>query len=233
MMTSLLKMAASAGRALIPFFLIYVAATFSYALLNFLGLSRRLRPIFILVTFVVVGMGAYAASFVTDMISEALFGQLPLAHVVWPCITWSLIAVCSLAICARRAVPFLVRAVPFWLFGGMALVASRAHSWNLMAAIPLILGGVVYGLFAGERGSAKAGDSMGGDEYASETHGRWPSGGDSMEDSQAANLAAARAALTGRPFSEIAAAARGNKPVVPHLHSEPEKPAKTISSEAP
>ncbi len=232
-MTSLLKMVASVGRALVPFFLIYVAATFSYALLSFLGLSRRLRPIFILVTFVVVGVGAYAASFVTDMMVEAFLGQLPLANVVWPCITWSLIAVCSLAICARRAVPFLVRAVPFWLFGGMALVASRAHSWNLMTAISLILGGVVYGLFAGERGSAKAGDSMGGDEYASETHGRWPSGGDSIEDCQAANLAAARAALTGRPFSEIAAAARGNQPAVPHLHSEPEMPVETIRNEAP
>jgi hypothetical protein len=152
MMTSLLKMAASAGRALVPFFLIYIVATFAYSLLGFLGLSRRLRPIFILVTFVVVGMGAYAASFVTDMIAQAYFGQLRSANILWPCITWSLIALCSLAICSRRPVPFLARATPFWLFGGMALVASLAHPWNLMTAISLILGGVLYGLFAGQRG---------------------------------------------------------------------------------
>jgi hypothetical protein len=152
MMTSLLKMAASAGTALLPFFIIYVAATFSYALLNFLGLSGRSRPIFIGATFAVVGIGAYAISFVSDMIAQAFFGQLPFTNIVWPCITWSLIALCSLAICARRPVPYLARAVPFWLFGGMAFVASLAHPWNLITAIVLILGGVAYGLFAGQRG---------------------------------------------------------------------------------
>ena len=59
---------------------------------------------------------------------------------------------CSLAICATRPVPFLARAAPFWLFGGTALVASLAHPWNLITAIVLILGGVAYGLFAGQRG---------------------------------------------------------------------------------
>ena len=152
-MTSLLKMAASAGAALLPFFIIYVAATFSYALLNFLGLSGRSRPIFIGATFAVVGIGAYAISFVTDMIAQAYFRQLPFTNIVWPCITWSLIALCSLAICARRPVPYLARAVPFWLFGGMAFVASLTHPWNLITAIVLILGGVAYGLFAGQRGS--------------------------------------------------------------------------------
>lgn len=153
MMTPLLKMAASAGAALLPFFIIYVAATFSYTLLNFLGLSGRSRPIFIGATFAVVGIGAYAASFVTDMIAEAFAGLAPRSNIVWPCITWSLIAACSLGICARRPVPFLIRAAPFWIFGGMALVASLAHPWNLVTAIALILGGVAYGLFAGQRGS--------------------------------------------------------------------------------
>jgi hypothetical protein len=152
MMTPLLKMAASAGRALVPFFLIYVTAALSYALLKFLGLSRRLRPIFIGVAFVVVGIGAYAASFVTDMIAQAVLGQLPSANIVWPCITWSLIALCSLVICAQRPVPFLARTLPFWILGGMALVASLAHSWNLITAIALILGGFIYGFFAGQRG---------------------------------------------------------------------------------
>lgn len=165
MMTSLLKMAASAGHALVPFFLIYFAATLSYALLNFLGLSRRLRPIFIGVAFAVVGIGAYAASFVTDMIAQAFLGQLPSANIVWPCVTWSLIAVCSLVICATHSVPFLARTLPFWIFDGMALVASLAHPWNLITAITLILGGVVYGLFAGERGrtnsSSKSRESAG------------------------------------------------------------------------
>ena len=109
--TTLLKMAESVGAALLPFFIIYVAVTFSYALLNYLG--RSWRPIFIGVTFIVVGIGAYAASFVTDMIAKALAGLAPPANIVRPCITWSLIAVCSLAICARRPVPFLIRAAPF------------------------------------------------------------------------------------------------------------------------
>jgi hypothetical protein len=145
MMTFLLSIAA-----------IGVAAFVLNALLDFLGRSRRL--IFIVVTFLVVGIGAYAASFVTDMIAEASSGQLTPANIVWPCITWSLIAWCSLAICARRPIPFLARTVPFWVFGGLAIFASLVHPWNLITAILLILGGVMYGLFAGPRGSAKTRD---------------------------------------------------------------------------
>src|ERR1017187_1563594 len=182
-----------------------VAAFLLNALLDFL--ERSWRSIFIAVTFVVVGIGAYAASFAIDMIVQAFLGQLPPANIVWPCITWSLIALCSLVICARRPVPFLVRTAPFWIFGGMALAASLAHSWNLITAIPLILGGVVYGLFAGQRGSAKIGDSKGGDEDASETQGRRPGRGDPIVDRQAADLAVAAAALSGRPMSEVAATA--------------------------
>jgi hypothetical protein len=147
MMTSLWKIAASVGAALLHFLIIIWVASALYSLLNYLGRSWRL--IFIGVTFVVVGIGAYAASFVTDMIVQVFLGQLPSANIVWPCITWSLLALCSLVICAQRPVPFLVRTPSFWIFGGMALVASLAHPWNLITAIALILGGTAYGMFAG------------------------------------------------------------------------------------
>jgi hypothetical protein len=166
-----------------------VAAFILNALLDLLG--RSWRSIFIVVTFVVVGIGAYAVSFVTDMILQAFLGQLPSASIVWPCITWLLIALCSLAICARRPVPFLALVAPFWLFGGMALVASFAHSWNLITAISLILGGVAYGHSPGKYGSATRRDSV---------------GRGSVLNRQAANLAAAEAALTGKSMDEIAKA---------------------------
>ena len=207
MMTSLLKMAGSVGAAVLSFFVIFVAATFLYGLLNLLGRSRRLRPILIGVTFLVVGIGAYAASFVTDNISEACFGQLPPAKIARPCVSWSLISLCSLAICARRPVPFLVRAAPFWLFGLIALVASVARPRNLITAIPLILVGVAYGLFYRRLGSAKTSNSNGGEEDPFAIEGRLAVRGDAVDDRQAANLTAAEAALTGRPMSEVAAAA--------------------------
>jgi hypothetical protein len=153
-----LKIAATLGPAYILICVTACAAFALNALLNFLARSRR--PILIAFTFVVVGVGAYAASFVADMVGEALSGQLSSANILWPCITWSFISICSLAVCARRPIPFLARTGPFLIFGGMAMLASLVHSWNLVTAIVLILGGVMYGFFAGQRNNANPRDSL-------------------------------------------------------------------------
>lgn len=158
MMTALLKIAATVGPACILIFLTGIAAFVANAMLNSLG--RSWRPIFISGTVVVEGVGAYAASFVIDMIVQAFYGQLPTASIVWPCISWSLIALCSLAVCARRPVPFLARIGPFLIIGGMAIFASLVHSWNLVTAVLLILGGFIYGFFAGRRNNANTRDSL-------------------------------------------------------------------------
>ena len=124
-------------------------------LLNVLG--RLSRPILIGGTLAVVGAGAYATSFVFDMITLAWAGQLPSANIVWPCITWSLIASSSLMAGAGRPVPFAVLATPFWLLGGLAMLSSLAHPRNLVMAIALILGGFAYGLVAVQRADGAAG----------------------------------------------------------------------------
>ncbi len=119
------------------------------ALLNLLGRSGG--PALAVGTFAVVGAGAYAALFVFDMITLAWAGQVPPANIVWPCVTWSLIALSSLMVSAGRPVPFAVRATPFWLFGGLAVLSSLEHPRNLGTAIALILGGFAYGSVAAQR----------------------------------------------------------------------------------
>ncbi|MGO9210428.1 MAG: hypothetical protein ACLP2H_09965 [Terriglobales bacterium] len=124
-------------------------------LLNVLG--RFNRRILIGVTFAVAGAGAYAAAFVFDMITLAWAGELPPANIVWPCLTWSLIAFSLLMVGAGRPVPFAALAAPFWLIGGLAMFSSLAHPRNLVAAITLILGGIAYGSVAAQRGGGATG----------------------------------------------------------------------------
>lgn len=143
------------GRFLLVVVTILGSAFAANALLNALG--RFSRRILIGVTFAVVGAGAYAASFVFDMITLAWAGELPPANVVWPCITWSLIAFSSLMVSAGRPVPFAVLATPFWLIGGLAMFSSLVHSRNLVAAIALIIGGIAYGSVAAQRDGGAAG----------------------------------------------------------------------------
>jgi len=132
------------------------------ALLNVLGRFSRL--ILIGGTFAVVGVGAYAAAFVLDMITLAWAGQLPPANIVWPCVTWSLIASSSLMVGAGRPVPFAARATPFWLVGGLEMLSSLAHPRNLVAATALILGGIAYGSVAAQRGAGAAGTMENSDQ---------------------------------------------------------------------
>jgi len=124
-------------------------------LLNVAG--RSSRRILIGLTFIIIGAGAYAASFALDMLTQAWAGELPPANIVWPCFTWSLIAFFSLVICAGRSVPFPILATPFWIVGGLAMVSSIAHPRNLVMAVVLIIGGVVYGAVAGQRDADASG----------------------------------------------------------------------------
>ncbi len=143
---------AKMGRFLLVGVAILGSAFAANTLLNILGrLSRR---ILIGVTFAVVGAGAYAAAFVFDMMTLAWAGELPPANIVWPCLTWSLIAFSSLMVGAGRPVPFAALATPFWLIGGLAMFSALAHPRNFVAAIALILGGIAYGSVAAQRGGA-------------------------------------------------------------------------------
>jgi hypothetical protein len=108
-------------------------------------------------TFTVVAAGAYATAFVFDMITLAWTGELPTANIVWPCVTWSLIAFSSLVVGARRPVPFAARATPFWLVGVLAMFSSILYPRNLVAGIALILGGIAYGSVSAQRGGGAAG----------------------------------------------------------------------------
>ena len=141
--------------ALLPMLIIYPSAAVLNALINWLALSRKYKRIFIGATFVVVGVGAYATSFVVDMVVGVFAGLATTTGVIWPCLTWSQIALISLAICVGRPVPFLIRAAPYWLFGVMALIASLASGWNLITATLLILGGFTYGIFGGQSSIAR------------------------------------------------------------------------------
>ena len=140
------------------FLLIPAAATVAFlltcALLDFLERSRR--SLFVAVTFLVVGIGVYAASFAIDMIVQAHFGQLRGASIVWPCCTWFLIAWFALASCARRQSPLWARTAPFWILGGVVAIASFVHLWNLITAILLLLGGIAYGFLVGPQSILRA-----------------------------------------------------------------------------
>jgi hypothetical protein len=137
------------GRFLLVNITILGSAFVANALLTVIG--RFSRRLLIGVTFVGVGAGAYAASFASDMVTMAWTGELPPASVVWPCLTWSLIAFCSLMVCAGRPVPFAALATPFWLLGGLAMFSSLIHPRNLVTAIALIVGGIAYGSVAAQR----------------------------------------------------------------------------------
>ncbi len=121
-------------------------------LLNVLGHSGG--RIFIGATCVVVGAGGYAAGFVLEMIILARAGQLPWGNAVWPCITWSLISCSALWAGAGRRVPFVARATPFWLGGGLGVFSSFAHPRILVAATALVLGGIAYPLLTAQRRGA-------------------------------------------------------------------------------
>jgi hypothetical protein len=121
-------------------------------LLNVAGRSHR--RILICLTYVIVGAGAYAASFVLDMLTQAWAGNLPPANILWPCINWSLIAIASLIVCAGRSVPFAILATPFWIVGALAMVSSIAHPRNLVMAVVLMIGGIVYCAVAAQHGGA-------------------------------------------------------------------------------
>ena len=131
------------------------SAVVANALLNALG--RFGRPILVASTFVVVGAGAVATGFLFHMITLAWAGELLLANIVWPCITWSLVSFSALLVGAGRPVPFAARAVPFWLLGGFTMFSSLAHPRNFIPAMALILVGIAYGSAAAQRGGRAAG----------------------------------------------------------------------------
>jgi hypothetical protein len=143
------------GKFLMVGVTILVIAFAANTLLNVLG--RFSRRLVIGVTFAIAGAGAYAASFVFYMITLAWAGELPPANIVWPCVTWSMIALSSLTVGGGRPVPFAALATPFWLIGGLAMFGSLAHPRNLVTAIALILGGIAYGSVAAERAGGAAG----------------------------------------------------------------------------
>ena len=113
------------------------------ALLTALWQSSH-KQIVIAGTFVVVAIGAYAASFVVDMVMLAWAGEIPWVNIVWPCWTWSLIATCALAVGAGRPTPKLTRILPFVIFGVFAMSAAIVHPRHIVTALLLILGGIIY-----------------------------------------------------------------------------------------
>lgn len=113
------------------------------------GLQRSHRLILLAGTFVVVAVGAYAASFVLDMVMLAWAGELPPGNIVWPCMTWSVISTCALAVGAGRPTPKSIRIVPFVIFGGIAMAAAIAHPRHIVTALVLILVGFIYVWAAG------------------------------------------------------------------------------------
>jgi hypothetical protein len=117
-------------------------------------LQRSGKLILIAGTLVVVALGAYAASFVLDMVILSWAGEIPRGNIIWPCMTWSLISTCALVVGARRSTPFAVRIVPFAIFGGLAMIAAIAQPRNVVSALVLILGGVLYGWAAGRAGDS-------------------------------------------------------------------------------
>lgn len=134
-------------------FLVIVITTVGAALvvnglLN--NVARLGRALVAVGTFLVVTAGAYALSFVFDMIELTRAGVLPKANVVWPCITWALIAVSSLLVGAARIVPFAVRAVPFWLIGGLMIFSSQLHGRPIILGVVLLLGGTAYAAVASQ-----------------------------------------------------------------------------------
>jgi len=141
------------GFLLVSFVPILVAAFLANLLLNLI--ARFNRPLLICVTLTAVGIGAYAASFVSDMAISVWAGELTASAIVWPCFTWSLIASSLLVISAGRSVPFMAFATPFWLLGGIALFSSFIHPRNIITAILLVVGGVAYGSFAAQRGASQ------------------------------------------------------------------------------
>ena len=142
------------GRFLLVGAIIYGSFFVTNTLLNVLG--RFSRRILIGVTFAVVCAGAYAASFVFDMITLAWAGEVPPANIAEPCAIWSLIAFTLLMVCAGRPVPFASLATPFWLIGGLVMFSSLVHPRNLFAAIALIVGGIAYGSVAAQRDGGAA-----------------------------------------------------------------------------
>ena len=122
------------------------------ASLNTLRRSSHKR-ILVAATFVVVAIGAYAASFVFDMVMLAWAGEIPPGNIVWPSMTWSLTCVCALAVGAGRPTPLSVRLVPFVIFGGFAMAAAIAHPRHIVTALLLILVGVIYAWSAGSAGN--------------------------------------------------------------------------------
>jgi hypothetical protein len=134
-----------------PTILLIVVTTVAAALavnavLN--GLVHSGRAPLTVGTFIVVGGGAYATSFVFEMVALAVAGKLPAANILWPCITWSLIAVSCLVVGAGRPVPFPARAAPFWLIGGLAMFSSLTNARPIVPGIALLLGGFLYAAVA-------------------------------------------------------------------------------------
>jgi hypothetical protein len=114
-------------------------------------LSRSGGSMFVGATFAVIFLGAYAASFVLDMIMLAWTSELPTPNIIWPSITWSLISYSLLFAASGRRVPFTARAIPFWIIGGIAMLSSFVHARNVATAIALLLGGTTYASLAAQK----------------------------------------------------------------------------------
>ncbi len=120
-----------------------------------LNLRPSHRLIFLCGTFVVVAIGAYAASFVLDMVMLAWAGDLPLCKIVWPSITWSVISIGALFVGTGRAfTPAAIRILPFAIFGGLGMATAIVHPKNIAPALILILGGVMYAWSPGIAGES-------------------------------------------------------------------------------
>ncbi len=159
------------GEFLLIAAIVVISAFVANTLLNFL--SRSNRWIFVGATLAIVGIGAYAASFVLDLMMMVWTDRLAASSTIWPCLIWSSISASSLVVATGRRVPFAALAFPFFLFGGIAMLSSLIHTRNIVISVVMILAGVAYASLTMQRNMTAPG-SRGEDVGHKIKHGLAP-----------------------------------------------------------
>ncbi len=101
-------------------------------------LARVNRTAVAVVAFLVSAVGAFGASFVIDFWLLVPFGTLQSQFLITPTITWSAVAITAVAVSLGRGVSRWINALPFFLLGGVAMLATFVHVRHAITALLLL-----------------------------------------------------------------------------------------------